>query len=213
MSESTFTTVIPQGLQQTQDDHNAARNACVAWGEKNGIALYTFRSNISHGKKDDKRKTVLAYKHHGKPVYNDVHDDIYQDNIKPKTFVANDNGEIIDSVDTKKSKQYKGYSQRFGCPFHMILRPLNKDSQQWHVVSFYDGEHNHELAQELSSYPMLRRLDDDDEVLVINMIKSHGSNASIMSFLASKNKIVDLKDITNLQQQYSTVILIIPCFN
>ena len=200
MSESTFKTTIPQELQQTWDDHNAARNACVAWGEKNGIALHTSRSNISGGKKDDKRKMILACRHHGQPTNNNVHDDNYQDSINPKTFVADDNGKVIDFVDTKASKQRKGYSQRFGCPFRMTLRPLNKGSQQWHVVSFYNGKHNHELAQELSSYPMLRRLDDDDEALVINMIKSHASNASIMSFLASKNKIVKPKDITNLRQ-------------
>ena len=34
MSESTFTTAIPQELQQTWDDHNVTRNACVAWGKK-----------------------------------------------------------------------------------------------------------------------------------------------------------------------------------
>ena len=38
-------------------------------------------------------------------------------------------------------------------------------------MSFYDGENNHELAQELSSYPMLRCLDAEDEVLVIDVIK------------------------------------------
>ena len=46
---------------------------------------------------------------------------------------------------------------------------------------------------------MLRRLDADDEVLDINMIKSHTSNASITSFL-SKNKIVYPKDTINLRQ-------------
>ena len=107
MSESTFKTAIPQELQQTWNDHNADRNACVvAWGEKNGIALHTSRSNISRRKKDNKKK-ILACKNYGQPTNNNVHAGNYQDSSNPKAFVADDNGEVIDSVATKASKQRK----------------------------------------------------------------------------------------------------------
>ncbi|KAI9251347.1 hypothetical protein BDA99DRAFT_608061 [Phascolomyces articulosus] len=113
MSDSTSMSSIPDEFQQSWDDHNAARKACFAWGEKNGIALYSFNSNVLRGKKGDKRKMIIACKHYGQPANSNVHDD-NQSNDTPKL-------------------------------------PLNKYSQQWRVVSFYNGEHNHELAQEPSS--------------------------------------------------------------
>ena len=70
--------------------------------------------------------------------------------IKKNRLLPNDDGEVIDSINNKKSKQHKRYSQYFGYPFRMTLRQLNKDIQQWHGASFYHGEHSHELAPELS---------------------------------------------------------------
>ncbi|KAG2217960.1 hypothetical protein INT45_001394, partial [Circinella minor] len=82
----------------------------------------------------------------------------------------------------------------------MALRPLNVHSQQWRIVSFFDGEHNHKFAQEISSYSMARCLDTEEEAIVISMIKSHATNNSILSFLASKGKIINPKKVTNLRQ-------------
>ena len=47
---------------------------------------------------------------------------------------------------------------------------------------------------------MIRRLDNVDEKVVLDMIKGHAKNGSIVSFLAAKNKINDPKGITNLRQ-------------
>ncbi|KAG2216807.1 hypothetical protein INT45_013819 [Circinella minor] len=82
----------------------------------------------------------------------------------------------------------------------MVLRPLNVHSQQWRIVSFFNRDHNHKCAQEISSYSMACRLNTEEEAIVINMIKSHATNNSILSFLASKGKIINPKDVTNLRQ-------------
>ena len=77
-------------------------------------------------KKDDKRKMILEYKHDGQPTNNNIH----QDTIKSKIFVANDNRKIIDPVDNKQSEQHKEFSQRFGRSFRMTFRSLNTDRQR-----------------------------------------------------------------------------------
>ena len=135
---------------------------------------------------------VLGCKHYGKPANNNVHE-YEQKYSKPKRFVANDNGEVLGPMDSTGMKHREATSQSFGCPFNMVLQPLNVHSQQWRIVSFFDGEHNHKLAQEISSYSMARRLDTEEEAIVISMIKSHATNNSILSFLASKNKIIKPK--------------------
>ncbi|KAG2221359.1 hypothetical protein INT45_012405 [Circinella minor] len=104
-------------------------------------------------------------------------------------------------IQKNNNKERQTFSQRIGRKFLIVFRSVHAQSQQWRVVSFYGGEHSHQFVQELSTYPMLRRLDDDvDEKIVINMIKSHATHNSIISFLAAKSKIVDSKDITNLRQ-------------
>ena len=190
---------IPEELNQIWKDHNDARNACFEWGKKNGISMYTVRSTLT-GKK---RKMQLGCKHFGQPANKEVryNKEDHQSSQDSKSFVANDKGEIINATDPKNNnKERQTFSQRIGCKFLIVFRPVHAQSQQWRVVSFYGGEHSHQFVQELSTYPMLRRLDDDDEKIVINMIKSHATNNSIISFLAAKSKIVDPKDITNLRQ-------------
>ena len=112
----------------------------------------------------------LGCKHFGKPKNNAIHaDNNDQGTTMPKSYVVNNDGKIVDSIETKSKKTHRqAYSQHIGCEFDIVLRPLNVNSQQWRVVSVYSGGHNHELAQELSSYPMIRRLDNDDEKCYIN---------------------------------------------
>ncbi|KAG2214028.1 hypothetical protein INT45_001991 [Circinella minor] len=189
---------IPEELNQIWKDHNDARNACFKWGKKNGISMYIVRSTLT-GKK---RKMQLGCKHFGQPANKEVcyNKEDHQSSQDPKSFVANDKGEIINATDPKNNnKERQTFSQRIGCKFLIVFRPVHAQSQQWRVVSFYGGEHSHQFVQELSTYPMLCRLDDDEKI-VINMIKSHPTNNSIISFLAAKSKIVDPKDITNLRQ-------------
>ncbi|KAG2215408.1 hypothetical protein INT45_010428 [Circinella minor] len=72
---------------------------------------------------------VLACKHYGKPANSDVHE-YEQKNSKPKRFVVNDNGEVLGAMDSKGMKHQEANSQRFGCEFNMVLRPLSMHSQQ-----------------------------------------------------------------------------------
>ncbi|KAG2223650.1 hypothetical protein INT45_010009 [Circinella minor] len=80
---------IPNELQETWDDYNAARDACFKWA----------RSDLS----SKKRKMVLGCKHYGKPANNDVHE-YEQKYSKPKKFVANDNGEVLRHMDSTGMK-------------------------------------------------------------------------------------------------------------
>ena len=75
----------------------------------------------------------LACKHFGKPANKAIHDDNNdQGTTTPKSYAVNNDGELIDSIDTKSKKKHRqAYSQRIGCEFDIVLRPLNVNSQQW----------------------------------------------------------------------------------
>ena len=75
IAKYTLTTGIPQELNNTWDDHDAARNACFEWGKKNGISLYTAKSTL----KGKKRKMRLACKRFDKPTNRAIYDDSNND--------------------------------------------------------------------------------------------------------------------------------------
>ncbi|KAG2216808.1 hypothetical protein INT45_013820 [Circinella minor] len=60
-------------------------------------------SNSQYDRNLIERKMVLACKHYGKPVNNDVHE-YEQKNSKSKRFVANDNGEVLEPMDSEGTK-------------------------------------------------------------------------------------------------------------
>ncbi|KAI8138658.1 hypothetical protein BJV82DRAFT_673413 [Fennellomyces sp. T-0311] len=117
------TSNIPAELQGQFEDHLVAKKTCVAWAASVGFDLHVHRSNIV----GDKRKMELVCRHYSEP-----RDQTEKKKSNGQTSVIVDhNG---NSTESNKKQTRNKDSQRFGCPFIMKLRPLSKDSQQWHVV-------------------------------------------------------------------------------
>ena len=72
----------------------------------------------------------LDCKYFGKPKNSTIHaDNNDQGTTMPKSYVVNNDGKIADSIETKsKNKHRQTYSQRIGCEFDIVLRPLNVNS-------------------------------------------------------------------------------------
>lgn len=185
---------MPNELRKVWNDHLEAKQACREWASNNNVWLSTTHSTIN----GEKRKIRFACKHYGEPRNQEVYDDSKAPVTTVKTFTSSNDGQVTETIN-KKAKRRNKDSQRIGCPFSITLRPLSRDSQQWRVVSFYNGGHNHELALENSTYPGFRDIGDDHDI-VLSMIKGHATNPAIIKFLAGRNKVVDAKDITRLRQ-------------
>ncbi|KAL1927693.1 hypothetical protein VTP01DRAFT_3514 [Rhizomucor pusillus] len=188
-SEMNEVTITPDKLREIWSSAQEARENIQQWAQTNGgFYMYIARSSMS----GEKRYIRLGCGHSGVPRNQEGREDT------KATFIADVDGNV--TVASQGKKQRARDSQRFDCPFEVMLRPLNKDSCQWHAVAM-QKEHNHAVTSDTAVYPMHRRLEGEAQENVINMIKAHAGNSTIVTYLKGLGIAVVSKDISNLRQK------------
>lgn len=170
-----------------------AFDACQEWAKEQGFSVNRARSCYT----GDKHYCKVKCRHSG------------DSRCKTKceatvagvmTYIADDKGKIVSATSKEKQNTRRKLSEKFGCPFEIMLRPLKKGSNQWRVVSTKNW-HNHEIALTISSYPMHRRLNNDQLQRAILMMDSGSSNGSIALYFTHEGHPCTTKDISNVRQR------------
>ena len=193
-SRNTFNkALIPEEIRGTWHGYYEARDKLKEWAKENGFALSTLHGSPNPA--SGSAKLIMGCRHSGNPRCPEERPT--SENVV-KTFVANDKGDVKETtVTTSRRKE----SQRINCPFRINLRPISKDSIEWHITSI-NLSHNHTTALEPSSYPMNRHMNENQYEAAVGMIESLSDNRSIMSYLNTKmGAMVQSKDISNLRQK------------
>ncbi|KAL1933986.1 hypothetical protein VTP01DRAFT_8076 [Rhizomucor pusillus] len=81
------------------------------------------------------------------------------------------------------------------------LRPLKRKSNAQKTRRGMQNKHNHAFALDTASYPIHRRLEGEAQENVINMIKAHAENSTIITYLKRLGITVVSKDTSNLRQK------------
>ncbi|CAO3680321.1 unnamed protein product [Rhizopus stolonifer] len=152
------------------DNMQKIREALKVCAKNEGFAIYTIRSFRGKG-------LYLGCRHYGTPRKHSV----------PEATIVDEEGNVLQTITTKKFIPRKKNSQRSKCSFKIYCQSTQNAAGincDW-TITYVKGEHNHPIARNPFSCPMNRRVKPEVQRKIVQLVKS-GAKSSSASMLRQK---------------------------
>ncbi|TIA91798.1 hypothetical protein E3P99_00904 [Wallemia hederae] len=103
---------------------------------------------------------------------------------------------------TEETRKRRANSKCTGCPFMIKGKEMVDDEGRWHL-SVMEPDHNHPPSDNLTDHSILRRLDEDQKLLVRKMRAEGSKPTEIVKYFNDNNlPPIMIKDVHNIMKKF-----------
>ncbi|EOR00225.1 hypothetical protein J056_001111 [Wallemia ichthyophaga EXF-994] len=103
---------------------------------------------------------------------------------------------------TEETRKRKPNSKCTGCPFMLRGKELSGEDSEWQL-SILESDHNHTPSNNLKDHSILRRLDENQKLLVKKMRSEGSKPIEIVNYFKSSDlPPITIKDVHNIMKKF-----------